>query len=245
MALPISSTPTYSVVVPSLEKEVKFRPFLVKDEKALLIAQQSEDPKVMVNTLRNVITNCILDKDINTESLATFDLEYLFTQIRAKSVGEIVELIFSCQQESCKNDDKAKVKVSIDITKVQVEKNPEHKTKIDLFEDVGAVMKYPSIESLTKIQKTEDSKNAEVIGSIFSIMAESISMIYKGDEIYHAKDSTQEELLQFVENLTSEQFAKLQKFFNTMPKLTKTIEYDCPVCKHHNVSKLEGLQSFF
>lgn len=245
MALPISSTPTYTVVVPSLEKEVKFRPFLVKDEKALLIAQQSEDPKVMVNTLRNVITNCILDKDVNTEKLATFDLEYLFTQIRAKSVGELVELIFSCQQPSCKDNDKAKVKVSIDITGITVEKNPEHTNKISLFEDVGVVMKYPSVEALTSIQKQTEGKNAELIANIFGIMAESIESIYKGDEMYHAKDSTREELLQFVENLTSEQFAKLQKFFNTMPKLTKTVEYDCPVCKHHNVSKLEGLQSFF
>lgn len=244
MALPISSTPTYTVVVPSLEKEVKFRPFLVKDEKALLIAQQSEDPKVMVNTLRNIIANCILDK-IDTDTLATFDLEYLFTQIRAKSVGEIVELIFSCQKNECKDNDKAKVKVSIDISQIQVEKNPEHKSKIDLYDDVGVVMKYPSLDSLTKLQKANDGKTAEVIENIFSIMSESISMIYKGDEVYHAKDSTKEELLQFVENLTSEQFAKLQKFFNTMPKLTKTVEYDCPVCKHHNVSKLEGLQSFF
>lgn len=244
MALPISSTPTYTVVVPSLEKEVKFRPFLVKDEKALLIAQQSEDPKVMVNTLRNVITNCVLDQ-IDTEKLATFDLEYLFTQIRAKSVGEIVELIFSCQQDSCKDNDKAKVKVSIDITKIEVEKNSEHKTKIDLFDDVGVVMKYPTIDALTNVQKNQEGKSNEVLDSLFSIMADSISMIYKGDEVYHAKDSTKEELLQFVENLTSDQFAKLQKFFNTMPKLTKTVEYDCPVCKHHNVSKLEGLQSFF
>lgn len=244
MALPISSTPTYTVVVPSLEKEVKFRPFLVKDEKALLIAQQSEDPKVMVNTLRGIIANCILDK-IDTDALATFDLEYLFTQIRAKSVGEIVELIFSCQQDSCKDNDKAKVKVNIDITKIEVEKNPEHKNKIDLFEDVGVVMKYPSIDDLTTIQQTEDKKNTDIIESIFSVMAKSISMIYKGDEVYHAKDSTHEELMQFVENLTSEQFAKIQKFFNTMPKMTKTVEYDCPICQHHNVSKLEGLQSFF
>lgn len=244
MALPISSTPTYTVVVPSLEKEVKFRPFLVKDEKALLIAQQSEDPKVMVNTLRNVITNCVLD-EVDTEKLATFDLEYLFTQIRAKSVGEIVELIFSCQQESCKDNDKAKVKVNIDITNIQVEKNPEHQTKIDLFDDVGVVMKYPTLDALTNVQKNQEGKSNEVLDSLFSVMADSISMIYKGDEVYHAKDSTKEELLQFVENLTSDQFAKLQKFFNTMPKLTKTVEYDCPVCKHHNVSKLEGLQSFF
>lgn len=236
MALPISATPTYNLTVPSTGKNVKYRPFLVKEEKALLIAQQSEDPVVMIDTIKSVIAACIAEIDVQT--LATFDIEYIFAQIRAKSVGEIIDLIFYC--DTC-TDDKAKVQLSFDLTKLEVEKGEGHTNKIELFDDVGIVMKYPSIETLTELQGIDSSS----VESIFSIIIDCIDYIYNSEEVYYAKEHSREELEQFLENMTSEQFGKVQKFFETMPKIRQEVDYNCPVCgkAHHTV--LEGIQSFF
>lgn len=237
MALPINTTPTYTLVVPSLEKEVKYRPFLVKEEKALLIAQQSEDAVVMVETLKNVIKNCLLT-EIDVDLLATFDLEYIFTQLRAKSVGENIELIFPC--DTCE-DEKAKVQISFDITKLKVVKSEDHKKNIELFGDVGVQMKYPTIQIIQKLEKL-DTNNLD---DLFKIMAECVEFVYQGDEVFYAKEQEPGEMIEFLNNLTSEQFKKVQHFFETMPKIKQEVDYNCPVCKkaHHKV--LEGIQSFF
>lgn len=237
MALPMSNTPTYTLTIPSIKKEVKYRPFLVREEKALMIAQQSEDPMVMVNTLKDVIKSCVVG-EFNAEELATFDLEYIFTQLRAKSVGETVDLIFPC--DVCE-DEKARVQISFDITKLQVETLPDHDSKVHLFGDVGVVMKYPTMQVLKKLQNL-DTNNLD---DLFKIVAECIDYIYQGNELFYGKEQSQEELLEFINNLSSEQFAKIQKFFETMPRLKQEVNYNCPVCgkSHHKV--LEGLQSFF
>ena len=182
-------------------------------------------------------SSCVIDK-INTDDLATFDLEYIFTQLRAKSVGETIDLIFPC--DVCE-DEKARVQISFDITKLQVEKSPEHQSNIQLFGDVGVVMKYPTLQVLKKLE----SLDTENLDDLFKIIAECVDYIYQGDEIFYGKEQTQEELLEFINNLTSEQFAKVQKFFETMPRLKQEVDYNCPVCgrAHHKV--LEGLQSFF
>ena len=234
------STPTYNMTVPSTGQSVRFRPFLVKEEKALLIAQQSEDVSVMVESLRNVVAACIQDK-IDSDKLATFDLEYMFTQIRAKSVGETIELLFSCDQESCQGDPKATVKLTLDLTTIQVEKNPDHTNKFQLFNDVGVVMRYPSVKTISLLQ----GDKADDLDNIFEVIIDSIDYIYQGDEIYYAKEQSKAELKQFVENLSSEQFLKIQSFFTTMPRIKKEVEYDCPVCKTHHKRTLEGMQSFF
>lgn len=240
MALPVMATPTYNLVVPSSGVSVKYRPFLVKEEKALLIAQQSEDLTVMVDTLKGVIKSCVLDK-IDVDKLATFDIEYIFTQIRAKSVGEIVELLFPCSMEHGEDNDKAKVKIAIDLTKLEVEKDADHTNKFPLFDDVGVVMKYPTIKVMSKMQNLE-SDNVE---SIFEIIADCVDYIYQGDELHYGSEQSKEDLLQFLNNLTSEQFGNIQKFFSTMPKIRKHIEYNCPVCGKANSMTLEGMQSFF
>lgn len=234
------STPTYNMTIPSSGQSVRFRPFLVKEEKALLIAQQSEDVSVMVESLRNVVAACIQDK-IDADKLATFDLEYMFTQIRAKSVGETIELLFSCDQESCQGDPKATVKLTIDLTTIQVEKNPDHTNKFQLFGDVGVVMRYPSVKTISLLQ----GDKADDLDNIFEVIIDSIDYIYQGDEIYYAKEQSKAELKQFVENLSSEQFLKIQSFFTTMPRIKKEVEYDCPVCRTHHKRTLEGMQSFF
>ena len=237
MALPIASTPTYDLVIPSTEKKVKFRPFLVKEEKALLIAQQSENLTVMIDTLKSVIASCV-QGEVNVDSLAIFDLEYMFTQIRAKSVGEIVELIFSCQQ--CK-DPKAKTQVNIDISKIQVKKDPEHSKKISLYGDVGVIMKYPPLDIVNVFNDT----TLNDVDQVFKIICSSIDMIYSGEDVFYAKEHSEEELEDFVNNLTQEQFEKIKKFFETMPKLETIVEYTCPVCAAHNSTALEGIQNFF
>lgn len=238
MALPMSNTPIYTLTIPSTGQTVKFRPFLVKDEKALLIAQQSEKLEVMIDTLKEVIKSCIID-DVDIETFATFDLEYVFTQLRAKSVGEIIELIFRC--DTCK-DDKAQTKVSIDLTQIQVVKAQDHTNKIPLFNDVGMVMKYPTAALIETLSETGLEND---INKMFEIVVECIDYIYDADEIFYAKDSSKEELLEFLNNLTSDQFGKIQLFFNTMPKMSKDISYSCPVCGKKHDKVLEGLASFF
>ena len=237
MALPLNNTPVYNLTIPSSGKSVKYRPFLVKDEKALLIAQQSEDAVVMVETLKNIIRSCILD-EINVDSLATFDIEYIFAQIRAKSVGEMVELVFFC--DTC-TDPNAKVKLSFDITKLQVEKSPDHTSKIPLFNDVGIVMKYPSINVINKLQNMKGDN----VDDVFLTITECIDSIYTNEEVFRASEQSKEELIQFLENLTSEQFNQIQKFFETMPKIKQEVKYDCPVCGKHHHKVLEGISNFF
>lgn len=238
MALPVQNVPVYNIVIPSSKEEFKFRPFLVKEQKALLLAQQSEDPSVMVDTLKSVIAGCAKSK-VDVDKLAIFDLEYIFSQIRAKSVGENVELFFFC--DTC-DDDKAKVKIKIDLTQLKVEFDPNHSTNIQLFGDVGIVMRYPTlnvIKSLEKYGKADD------VDLIFDIITECIDYIYDGQEIYHSKEQTKDELVDFINNLTGEQFNKVEEFFDTLPKLQQRVSYRCPVCQKEHNKVLEGLNNFF
>ena len=234
------TTPTYTLVVPSTDATVKYRPFLVKEEKALLIAQQSEDPVVMINTLKDVIKGCVQD-NIDIDKLAIFDLEYMFMQIRGKSVGETIDLVFPCDLDHGEQNEKARSTVTLDINDIKVEKSGEHTNKIELYDNVGVVMKYPTINVLKKLEGLDEND----LDKVFDIMAYSIEYIYDADQIYYAKEQNHEELLQFINNLNSAQFVKLQKFFETMPKLRKEIQYNCPVCGRHHVKLLEGIQSFF
>jgi hypothetical protein len=236
MALPSQITPVYSLKIPSTGKEIKYRPFLVKDEKALLIAQQSEDLEVMISTLKQVIVSCVSD-DIDVNALAIFDLEYIFSQIRAKSVGEYSDLVFTCGH--CDNE-KNKYNIKLDVSTLEVTKNPEHTNKIPLFDNVGVMMKYPSLDILKKIDKGFDDPE-----NVIDIITDCIDVIYTDTELFHAKEQTKKELKEFLENLTKEQFDKLETFFATMPKFQKLIEFDCPACGGHNKLMLEGVQNFF
>jgi ribosomal protein L44E len=239
MALPKQNTPIYTIEIPSSKQKFKFRPFLVKEQKALLLAQQSEDMNVMVDTLKQVIESCSQAK-VDVDKLAIFDLEYIFSQIRAKSVGEKVELFFFC--DTCE-DDAAKVKITIDLTQLQVEEFDGHTSKIELFDDVGVVLKYPSIDVVKKIEMI--GRGTSEIDMVFDVIVECIDYIYDTNEVYYAKEQTKEELSSFINELTSEQFTKIESFFETIPKLRKQVDYKCPVCgKAHN-KVLEGLDSFF
>lgn len=238
MALPMNTMPTFNLTIPSTGKSVRYRPFVVKEEKALLIAQQSEDARVMTDTLRNVIQSCVQDS-VDVEKLATFDLEYMFLQIRGKSVGETVDLLFSCDNDHGEQNEKARSKITINVSDIEVVKEKEHTNKIFLFGDVGVVMKYPTMDMAAELVGEDEIEN------VFDIVANSIDYIFQGENIYYAKETSREEMLQFLNNLTTDQFLKVQKFFDTMPKLSHKVEYTCPVCNKHHQKVLEGLASFF
>jgi hypothetical protein len=238
MALPMNTQPTFSMVIPSTGKTVRFRPFVVKEEKALLIAQQSEEPTVMVDTLKSVFSSVIQDK-IDVDKLAIFDIEYMFLQIRGKSVGETIDLLFNCDEDHGEQNDKARTKITLNIQDIKVTKPEGHTNNIPLFNNVGIIMKYPTLQASDLLQ------DASSIEDVFNLVADLIDCIYDGDDVYYGHETKKEELLQFLNNLTSEQFAKIQKFFETMPKISTQVEYKCPICgrEHHKV--LEGLQNFF
>lgn len=236
MALPLMQAPVYELTIPSTKKKVKFRPFLVKEQKALLIAQQSDDPKVMIETVKYLIQSCV--KGIDLSKLALFDIEYIFLQLRAKSIGEISELIYSCLK--CK-DPKAKVKLEIDISKIEVEFPENVMANIELYDDVGVKMKYPDFDFLEK------SKNLKIddIEDSIEIITNCIEFVYDGDKIYGAKEQSKEELKEFVENLTNAQYLKIKNFFENIPRLKKEVNFSCPVCNYNHNYTIEGIKNFF
>lgn len=237
MGLPINQACVYNITVPSTGNKIRFRQFLVKEQKALLLAQQSEDELVMIDTLKNVIKSCVKD-DIDVERLATFDIEYLFVNMRAKSVGENVDLVLRCPE--CL-DDNAKVHHSLDLTSIEVHRDPEHTNKIPLFDDVGVVMKYPSFSTLVAMRSNNLNDPDEAI----NIVIECIDYIYNTDEIFKASDVTKKELIEFIDNLDDKQMNKIKQFLKTMPRLYKDISFTCPICNKTFTKRLEGLASFF
>jgi len=237
MALPMNTTPVYTLTVPSTGKELKYRPFLIKEEKALLVAQQSEDARIMLDSIKDVIKSCIKD-EIDVDGLATFDIEYIFIQLRSKSVGEIIDLSLAC--DTCE-DDKAFGTVKIDLTKLEVTKNENHTNNIKLFDDVGVVMKYPTIDIIKELENAEENDYEKV----FDVIAKCIDTVYNSDEVFHIKEQPKAETMEFLNNLTGEQFGKIREFFDTMPVLEHSIQYKCPVCNKEHNKTLRGLESFF
>ena len=237
MALPIQNSPIYTLRVPSIDKDIKYRPFLVKDMKILLIAGQSEDPIVMLDTLKQTISSCT-HGSVNVDTLPPYEIDYIFAQIRSKSIGELCELMFTCGSCDQKNN---VVKISVDISAIEITTNEKHTKKIHLFDDVGVVMKYPS----TKILNTLDEDGLNDPNKAIDIVIECIDYIFTDKEIFHTKEQTKEELYTFIENLKPEQLENIKEFFTTMPKFQKLIEFNCPACGVKNKSLLEGIQSFF
>lgn len=236
MALPKPSYPVYNLTIPSLDKKIKFRPFLVKEEKSLLIAQQSEEIKVMVDTVKSIIKSCVLDP-IDIDSLAIFDVEYMFTQIRSKSVGETVDLIFTCAHCKEKNN---KIKIEIDLTKIPMVTPPNHNKKIQLEDNLGVIMRYPRIDALVKVDKGTDNVETNLEAVIDCIEA-----VYDDTEVFYTAEQTKEEILEFIDGLTKKQFDMIEDFFVSIPKFEQKIEYKCPACKADNVYMLKGTESFF
>ena len=233
MTLPTMNIPTYELEVPSTKKKLAYRPFLVKEEKILLMAMEEDKEAQLNRALKQVVNNCTFEK-IKVDKLPLFDLEYIFLRIRAKSVGEVTKLSLLCQ-----DDGETYVPVEIDLEEIEVEFQEGHTTKIELTEDVGIIMSYPTFEFL-------DLNIAEAdVNTLFNLIGNSIHQIYEGETVHERADFNKKELKTFLESLTSEQFKKIQNFFETMPRLRHTIEIENPKTKVMNNVTLEGLQAFF
>jgi hypothetical protein len=238
MPLPKISTPTYELELPSTEQSIKYRPFLVKEEKLLVIALESEDTKQITNAIKTVIKNCILTKDIKVETLPTFDIEFLFLNIRGKSVGEQVDVNIICP-----DDNETNVSVSINLDDIKVQKNEEHTNKIKVDPKIMMEMKYPSLEQF--IKNNFDFNNQNAMDQSFDLIASCIDKIYTEDEVWSTSDVTKKEVTEFLESMNSSQFKDIEKFFETMPKLSHKIQITNPKTKVESEVVLEGLASFF
>ena len=236
MALPKLNTPTYELEVPSTDEKIKYRPFLVKEEKILLMAMESKDNAQIINAVKDIVSSCTFEK-LNVATMPMFDMEYIFLNIRAKSVGEVSKLKILCP-----DDKKTYASVELDLTKVEVQVGDDHTNKIELTDDMGMIMTYPNIDSFLEsgIETVNASNMLDVVGSC-------VLQIYeqKGEKVYQAKDQTKKELTEFIESMNSGQFKKLQSFFDTMPKLTHTIQVKNPKTKKTSDVKLTGLNDFF
>ena len=237
MPLPKIATPTYELVLPSSNRKIRYRPFLVKEEKLLIIAMESEDQKQITNAIKTVISNCILTRGTKVEKLSTFDIKYLFLNIRGKSVGESVEVIVTCP-----DDNETQVPVVIDLDAIKVQTDPEHKVDIKLDDKLSMKMKYPSLGEFVK--NNFDVDNIGVTES-FDMIAACVDQIYSDEESWTSSDCTKKELAEFIEQLSSKQFKEVEKFFETMPKLSHTVKVVNPKTKVENKIVLEGLASFF
>ena len=238
MPLPTISTPTYELVLPSSNRKIKYRPFLVKEEKILILAMETQDTKQIARAVKDVLSKCILTKGIKVEKLATFDIEYLFLNIRGKSVGEDIEVMVTCP-----DDNKTQVPMSINVDTIKVHMDEEH-TKDIVLDDVYTLrMKYPSLNEFikTNFDNVDDMK----VDDTFDLIASCIDQVYSEEESWASEECTKKELTTFVESLNSGQFKKVEKFFETMPKLSHTVKVTNPNTEVESEIKIEGLQNFF
>ena len=238
MPLPTISTPTYELTLPSSNRKIKYRPFLVKEEKILIIAMETQDTKQIARAVKDVLSKCILTKGIKVDKLATFDIEYLFLNIRGKSVGEHIEVMVTCP-----DDEKTQVPMSINIDDIKIKKEKDHSTDITLDDTYTLRMKYPSLSEF--IKNNFDSMTDMKVEDTFELISSCIDQVYSEEETWSHQECTKKELSDFVESLNSNQFKMVENFFTTMPKLYNTVKFTNPNKKVDSEIKLEGLQSFF
>jgi len=238
MPLPKIATPTYELELPSTGKPVKYRPFLVKEEKLLVLALESADTKEITTAIKNVIKNCIQTRGIKVESLPTFDIEYLFLNIRGKSVGEDIEI-----NVLCPDDGETYVPVSIDIDQIEVSKNEDHTNQIKLDDSLVMQLKYPSLDQF--IKNNFDFNNTKNVDQSFEMIASCVDKIFSEEEVWAAEDCSKKEMMEFLEQMNSSQFKEIEKFFETMPKLSHEVTVVNPKTEVESKVLLEGLASFF
>ena len=238
MPLPKINTPTYELVLPSTNKKIKYRPFLVREEKILIIALESEDISQITSAVIEILNSCILSKGIKVEKLSTFDIEYLFLNVRAKSVGEQVEVNITCP-----DDGETTVQQVIDIDAIKVKKNKDHKDIIKLDDNLSIKLKYPSLHEF--IQSNFDADATTDVDTTMHMITSCIDLIYNEEESWSASDSTRQELDEFIEQLNTKQFKMIERFFETMPKLSHKVKVKNPKTDVESEVLLEGLASFF
>jgi hypothetical protein len=239
MSLPKINTPTYELVLPSTGKKIKYRPFLVREEKILILAMESEDMNEITNAIIQILSDCIITRDVKVESLATFDIEYLFLNVRAKSVGESVEVNITCP-----DDGETQVETSIDIDAIKIQKTRGHKNIIKLDNELSMKLKYPSLNQFIE-NNFEVSEVKSDVSQSLSMITSCVDMIYNQEESWEASDYSKKELEEFIEQLNTKQFKQIEKFFTTMPKLSHTLVVKNPSTGVESEVVLEGLASFF
>jgi DNA-directed RNA polymerase subunit M/transcription elongation factor TFIIS len=236
--------PIYNVKLLSTGKSLRFRPFTVKEEKLFLMANEGEDLITVVDTIKQILNNCLLD-EFDIDSLPLFDIEHLFLNIRARSIGEVVNLKYKCNNdvldEETKEEKKCNnvVQIDLNVLDIQPKKQEGHTNKIEITEKLGVVMKYPNFETLKKFKDVEEAD------SIIKMTVSCIEYVYDADKIYYAKDTTEEELVEFVESMQSKDLEKIKTFFDTMPKVKKDVDFKCDKCGHEEKIEVEGIQNFF
>ena len=240
MPLPTIATPSYELELPSTGKTIRYRPFLVKEEKLLVIALESEDTKQITNAIKAVIRACILTKGVKVESLPTFDIEFLFLNIRGKSVGEEIDVNLICP-----DDNETEVNVSINLDDIQVQKPEGHSNQIKLDNNLMMELKYPSLNEFIKNNFDPNDAGANAMEQSFDLIGSCISKIYNEDEVWVAADCSKKEINDFLDSMNSNQFKEIESFFETMPKLTHVVNVTNPKTKVKSDVVLEGLASFF
>ena len=238
MPLPKIATPTYELELPSTGQSINYRPFLVKEEKLLVLALETEDTKQITTAIKNVLKNCVLTKGVKVDQLPTFDIEFLFLNIRGKSVGEEIEVNIICP-----DDEETQIPVTINLVDIGIQKNDTHSNQIKLDKDLMMELKYPSLEQF--IKNNFDFDDANAMDQSFDLIATCIDKIYTADEVWAVADCTKKEVKEFLEQMNSSQFKEIEKFFETMPKLSHTVKVTNPKTKVKSDVVLEGLASFF
>ena len=236
MTLPTINVPTYELTIPSSKDKLTFRPFLVKEEKILLLALEDGRVGALNQSLKQIVNNCTFEK-LEINKMATFDLEYIFLRIRAKSVGETSTISLLAE-----DDGETYVAVDVPLEEIEVDFPQDHKSDIKLTDTIGVTFSYPTYETLDKMDKLEEDSGIE---RVFALMASCVNQIYEGETIHERVDFSDKELEDFLNSLSPAQFADVQKFFDTMPKLTYEAKFKNPKTKKNNKVTLEGLQSFF
>ena len=237
MPLPKINTPTYELVLPSTGKKIKYRPFLVREEKILIMALESEDIKQITNAVVEILDACILTRGVKLHNLATFDMEYIFLNVRGKSVGETIEVNIICP-----DDGKTSVTTEVDVDSIKIKKDKRHKNIVKLDDQLSMKLRYPSIEQF--IESNFDT-GATDVKTTMDMISNCIEMIYSDEETWESKDSTKKELEEFVDQLNTKQFKNIEEFFETMPKLSHTVKVTNPQTKVESEVVLEGLAAFF
>ena len=240
MPLPTIATPTYELILPSTGKKLKYRPFLVKEEKLLILALESKNQFEITNSVKDVLKECVITKGIEIDDLPTFDIEYIFLNIRAKSIGEDINVIVKCP-----DDRKTEVPVTIFVDEIKVVKSKEHKKDISLDKDMTLRMKYPSLNQFIENNFDMDDRSKTAVDKTFQLVADCMDTVFTKEDAWDSNDYSPEERMQFIEQLSSRQFKEVEKFFATMPKLSHTIEVTNPNTKKKSKIVLEGLADFF
>ncbi len=236
MPLPSITTPTYTLVIPSTGKKITYRPFLVKEEKVLVMAMESDDMDQVSRAIKDVLSACITTRGVRVEKLSTFDIEYLFLNIRGKSVGESIEVLVTCT-----DDNETKVPITVSIDDIKLKEYPTHSKDIKLDDNLTLRMRYPSLSEFVN----QNFGNVDQVTASFDVIASCIDMIFSEEETWSAKDHSKKEWLKFVETIPTASFKKVEEFFNTMPKLSHTVTVKNPNTGNDNVVVLEGLAAFF